>query len=290
VGIGPDDPDRNPFLNANLPILTDLLGGDLPVLGAENVRGTAVAFPLDPLMSTPGLPQSGTGHTALLTGENAARLYGRHFGPWVPVPLRAMMMEKNILSMARKAGLSCSFANAYPRKYHELAWSKRPAGPPLAAHGAGVLTRSEVELSTGQAVSSEIVNTTWRTSLGYSEIPEITEEEAGRNLARISRQTSLTLFAHYRTDTAGHERSLEAGVAALERLDTFLGGLLPELSPHTLLLLASDHGNIEDITAGHTTNPTLNILMGPGAEAMAGDLSGITDLASAVLAYLTQRP
>jgi len=240
-------------------------------------------------MDTPGLPQSGTGHTALLTGENAARLYGRHFGPWVPVPLRALMMGKNILSMAGESGFSCAFANAYPRKYRQLAWTKRPAGPPLAAHGAGLLTRSEVELSNGDALSSEILNTAWRTRLGLPGIPEITAEMAGRNLARISRQASLTFFAHYGTDTAGHERSLSTGVAALERVDAFLGGLIPNLSPHTLLVLASDHGNIEDVTAGHTRNPTLNLLMGPGAHLLAAALTRITDLSPALLAYLTER-
>jgi hypothetical protein len=240
-------------------------------------------IPLDPLMGVKGLPQSGTGQTALLTGENAAVLYGRHFGPWVPVPLRTLMMQRNLLARAQSGGLSCAFANAYPRRFREMAWSRRPAGPPLAAHGAGLLNRTEKELSRGEAVSSEILNTAWRTRLGLTHLPEITPEEAGRNLARITAQEDFTLFAHYSTDTAGHRRNMDAAVDALQRVDRFLGGLLGDLPGGTLLVLASDHGNVEDITGGHTLNPTFNLLSGPGAVDLATRIRRITDLAPALL-------
>jgi bisphosphoglycerate-independent phosphoglycerate mutase (AlkP superfamily) len=118
-------------------------------------------------------------------------------------------------------------------------------------------------------------------------IPEITPEEAGRNLARIAREKSLTLFAHYNTDLAGHQRSMAPAVAALQRLDAFLGGVLPDLPSDMLLVMASDHGNLEDVTAGHTLNPTMTLLMGPGAGDMAGELSDLTDLCPALLSHLS---
>jgi len=245
-----------------------------------------MVVPLDPLMGVEGLPQSGTGQTALLTGENAAILYGRHFGPWVPVPLRTLMMERNLLALARSDGLSCAFANAYPSRFREIAWSRRPAGPPLAAHGAGLLNRTEDELSRGDAVSSEILNTAWRSRLGLTHLPELTPEEAGKNLARITAQADFTLFAHYSTDTAGHQRTMGAAVEALQRVDRFLGGVLGDLHPETLLVVASDHGNLEDITRGHTLNPTFNLLSGPGAVDLAPRLRHITDLAPALLEYM----
>jgi hypothetical protein len=303
VGIGPPDPDINPFLQARLPILRTLLHDRIPVLGDDSgihASPTAStldqsgaswpegsACPLDPLMGVDGSPQSGTGQTALLTGENAAALYGRHFGPWIPVPLRPLMLERNVLSRALALGISCAFANAYPRKYHHLAWSKRPAGPPLAAHGAGLLDRHEDHLAQGTAVSSEILNTAWRAQLGFTHLPKITPAEAGRNLARISEGVGLTFFAHYSTDTAGHERNMEVAVGALERVDAFLGGLVPALPPETLLVLASDHGNIEDISQGHTRNPVLCILLGPGAEGLAQGISRITDVPGLILDLLT---
>jgi 2,3-bisphosphoglycerate-independent phosphoglycerate mutase len=102
VGIGSGDPDSNPFLRAELPTLRTLLGGRIPHLGdPESGTSNACAFPLDPLLGIGGLPQSGTGQTALLTGENAPAIFGRHFGPWVPVRLRPLLAEKNVLSMAQ---------------------------------------------------------------------------------------------------------------------------------------------------------------------------------------------
>jgi predicted AlkP superfamily pyrophosphatase or phosphodiesterase len=199
------------------------------------------------------------------------------------------MMEENVLSRARAQGARCAFANAYPSQYHHLAWSKRPAGPPLAAKAAGLLTRHEDHLATGDAVSSEMVNSAWRTRLGFRHVPDISLEEAGRNLARIANDVELTLFAHYATDTAGHEKKMDPAVSALERADRFLGGLLTELDPGTLLIIASDHGNIEDITQGHTHNPILVILAGPGARQLAEGPTSITDVADLILGALSNQ-
>ena len=94
VGIGPSDAEVNPFLKASLPTLRGLLHEQFPFLDRNAGIGSgvdALSLPLDPLMGVAGLPQSGTGQTALLTGENAAVRYGRHFGPWVPVPLRPLL-------------------------------------------------------------------------------------------------------------------------------------------------------------------------------------------------------
>lgn len=289
VGIGPDDPDTNPLLTANLPTLRGLLGVPTPGLGAVTNNtpfGLAVVKPLNPLMGMEGLPQSGTGQTALLTGENAAAIYGRHFGPWVPVPLRPLMMERNILTRALARGIPTTFANAYPSQYIHRAWTKRPGGPALAAHGAGLLTRTEVELGRGEAVSSEFLNSAWRTRLELPELPEITLKEAGRNLARISADFGLTFFAHYATDTAGHKKALGPGREALERVDTFLGGILSAMPPDTLLVVASDHGNIEDTRRGHTRNPIFSLFLGPDADRFSGHLTTIMDIPEAILTFL----
>jgi hypothetical protein len=198
-------------------------------------------------------------------------------------------MEKNLLSLAGARGLSCTFANAYPSQYMERAWTRRPAGPPLAAKGAGLLKRTEEDLAAGEALSSEIVNTAWRTRLGLRHVPEVTPQDAGRILARISGGYSLTLFAHYSTDVAGHQEEMASAVAALERVDSFLEGLLPDLSEETLLAIASDHGNIEDVGGGHTRNPTFNLLVGPGADEVGSGLNLITDLAPTLLNLLSAR-
>jgi hypothetical protein len=278
VGIGPDDAAINPFLHARMPVLRALLGG-IPVEGglseaAPGSRATPEAedagerstrfrgfpLPLDATLDMPGTPQSGTGQAALLTGRSTAEIYGSHFGPWTPVRLRPLVEEESLLRRARDAGRTVAFANAYPKGWPGPRGGRRVAGPPLAARGAGVLDRHEEELGSGDAVSSEIVNDGWREHLGHDWLPEVTPWEAGVNLAGISARHDLTLYAHYTTDTAGHRGRMAGAVRALERVDHFLGGLIDHLPTDTLMVVASDHGNIEDVRGGHTRNPALGIV------------------------------
>jgi bisphosphoglycerate-independent phosphoglycerate mutase (AlkP superfamily) len=159
----------------------------------------------------------------------------------------------------------------------------------LAARGAGVLDRHEDALAAGRAVASEIVNDGWRRHLGQGAGPDISAEEAGRNLARIGNDKHLTLFAHYATDTVGHAKDMEAAVASLERVDRFLAGVIGELTADTLLIVASDHGNIEDVRTGHTLNPALGLARGPGAERVAR-LSDLREVTPFVLELLGVGP
>lgn len=289
VGIGPRSPDKNPFFQANLPTLARLSGGQIPHLDSPEHSGQgSVCFPLDPLLGVEGIPQSGTGHTALLTGENGPALYGRHFGPWVPVRLRPVVAERNILSQAQAQGFRCAFANAYPKEFHGSPWARRPAGPPLAAMAAGLLNRQGEALKQGHALSSEIVNTAWREHLKYEGLPNVTPQEAGRNLAFITAEVDFTFFAHYATDYAGHRGKMEGAVAALERVDAFLEGVLEDLPRDTLLIIGSDHGNIEDVTGGHTFNPAFTLLEGPGAHGLREGRSRITDLPGLILEALSR--
>jgi hypothetical protein len=98
----------------------------------------------------------------------------------------------------------------------------------------------------------------------------VTAEAAGRTLAGIARGATLTLFAHYHTDHAGHRGGMEGAVRALERVDAFLGGLLEAAGP-SWIVGCSDHGNIEDVRRGHTRNPALGFVLragDPGGGAM----------------------
>src|SRR5690606_7367892 len=298
VGLGPADPAVNPLARADLPALAALLDGRAPVLEAAPYHGRAASMVgLDATLGVPGLPQSGTGQAALLTGRNAAELFGRHFGPWTPTALRPLVERESILARARAAGLAVAFANAYPEELMDaidaaLAGNvedgdesfrgagavdrdeervgssaaiapapdtvpgrprrrSRPRlplpariGPPLAARAAGLLTRHTAALLRGDAVASEITNDAWRERLGRLELPVITAAGAGRNLARIAAAHDLTFFAHYATDTAGHRGGMAAALAALQRVDAFLAGILVDLPGDALLLVASDHGNL----------------------------------------------
>lgn len=327
VGLGEDDPAVNALAAARLPRLSALLGGRRPVLAAVGAGAAATLLGLDAVLGQPGLPQSGTGQTALLTGEDAPGLFGRHFGPWVPVALRRLVAEDSVLVRAVRAGRRVAFANAYPEELLEAIPAGAPspgppgappagepgqpqraaaaasvppdyarlpgplrAGPPLAALGAGLLTRGTADLEQGLAISSEIVNDGWRERLRRRSVPAITSERAGENLAALAADHDLTFFGHYTTDAAGHHRELPPAVAAIERVDDFLTGLLHALPPDILLVLASDHGNIEDCRAGHTRNPALFLAAGPGHREFSAGLGALTDVTPRVLDWLGVLP
>jgi 2,3-bisphosphoglycerate-independent phosphoglycerate mutase len=295
VGLGDDDVDTNPVVSADMPVVRALLDGAAPTRalhGLSTPRATLRG--LDAKLGVEGLPQSGTGQTALLTGENGARMFGRHFGPWVPVMLRQLVAGESVLARAQRAGRSVAFANAYPEELVQqaagVALGKLPgplrAGPPLAALGAGLLDRGTSALEAGDAVASEITNNGWRTHLQRLSLREITAHHAGINLARIAEQNELTLFAHYATDIVGHRGDHAAAVGVLERVDAFLAGLLSSLPPDALLVIASDHGNIEDTRAGHTMNPALCLVVGEGHAEFARSLDALTDVTPAILQLL----
>jgi bisphosphoglycerate-independent phosphoglycerate mutase (AlkP superfamily) len=75
-------------------------------------------------------------------------------------------------------------------------------------------------------------------------------------------------------------------VRALEKLDSFLGAVADALGEETLLVVASDHGNLEDTRRGHTLNPVPVLAVGPGRRRVAERVSSITDLAPVLLELL----
>jgi len=295
VGLGADDPGTNPLAAARTPALESLLDGRRAIGPAAGYRGgRASLVGLDASLGVAGTPQSGTGHATLLTGEDAVRRFGRHHGPWVPTALRPLVVEMSVLARARAAGRRVAFANAYPEELARVVaggldgvpgrlMGPLRAGPPLAAIGAGVLNRHTPELERGDAVASEITNDGWIERLHRTSIPVVTPEEAGANLARIASAHDLTLFAHYTTDHVGHRGSFDDAVAAVERVDRFLAGVLHGLPGDILLLIASDHGNLEDVTRGHTDNPALGLVAGPGHAKVADGLHDLRDVCGSII-------
>jgi 2,3-bisphosphoglycerate-independent phosphoglycerate mutase len=288
VGLGLDDRARNPLAAAQLPNLREWAGG-APVLdhvGRASDRMKAI----DAGLGVPGRPQSGTGQTALLTGHNAPATLGRHFGPWVPTDLRPLLAAENLFQRATERGIHVTFANCYPAGYMAPGGrgSRRPGAFPLAALSAGRLDRDERDLREGRGLVSSITTDTWRRYVD-PDAPSMSPDEAGRRFASIVADHELTLFAHYDTDYVGHRGSMEEAVAAIERVDAFLGSVARELPPDALLLVTSDHGNLEDVTTGHTTNPVPLFAMGPGGRAMLDRVERISGVAPALLDALAER-
>ncbi len=287
VGLGNDDPATNPLARAHLPTLHDLLDG-APLTAASGQVSTtqATLTPLDARLGVPGRPQSATGQAALLTGRNAPQLVGEHYGPRPHAPVRALVQQGTLLSRVRDAGKRFSFVNAYPPSYFDVVnRGKRVLSVmPLAAVAAGQALCTHEDLLAGRAFSADFTNQGWRTHLGFADAPLLAPAQAGRNLAAQAQQLDLVLFDHWLTDVHGHEQQMEPAVANLETFDSFLAGLIEASDlAHTLIVVTSDHGNVEDLsTRNHTMNDVPGLFIGAGHAALAAQTRDLTHLASAL--------
>ena len=295
VGLGEPNPETNPFLRANLPHLTSLLGGHAFALnGGRLDTSLATLVPTDATLGINGLPQSATGQTTMLTGVNASRALGYHWGPHPNEPLRQIIDRASIFRKLNERGLHTAFANAYPERYFkEVERGKRGLSPTgLAARAGGLRLRDHDDLRQGQALSAFLTNQGWRDVLGYTDLPDITARQAGQTLAALARQHDYTLFEHYYTDVCGHHQDWTQAVQTLEALDQFLSGVLDGLGPDMLLVVTSDHGNIEDLSVrGHTLNPVPTLIVGQNAghnrSQMADAITSLCDITPAILRLLS---
>jgi 2,3-bisphosphoglycerate-independent phosphoglycerate mutase len=286
VGLGPADPATNPFVHARLPTMQSLLDGHRPTLDDGPVQTEMASLvPLDATLGVPGLPQSATGQTTLLTGVNAARHIGRHLGPYPDESLRQLLAADNLFKAVLGRGGRAALANAYPDRY--LSRLERGRGRTSAigraARDAGLVMRGYRELKQSQAVSGLLTHEHWRL-WGY-DLPDITPSQAGRWLATLAADYTLTFFEYFYTDVCGHRADRRESILTLEKLDAFLAGILSALSlATTTLLVVSDHGNIEDWRTGqHTLNPILALLAGAGHAELAAQMHSLADVTPALL-------
>ena len=289
VGLGDDDPEANPFAHADLPTLRGLLDGRRPVRanGGFSTRH-ATLLPLDAQLGVPGLPQSGTGQTTILTGVNAPALLGRHYGPYPNQPLRELLQNGSLFRHLLSAGRPVAFANAYPDRFLNRLGrgTERLSANTRAALLAGLKLRGPADLKAGRAVSALLTNQYWR-QWGY-QVPELSAAEAGAQLAHLTEDHALTYFEFWYTDVAGHRQDRSLSLLVLTMLDEFIGGILEALDlSRSLLLVVSDHGNFEDWrTPKHTHNPALTLLVGAGHQTMASRLKSLQDVTPSLKAAL----
>jgi 2,3-bisphosphoglycerate-independent phosphoglycerate mutase len=290
VGYGKKNAAVNPFFAARLPSLQTLCGTELFSLFRRRVvTPLASVAPVNATLGVVGLPQSGTGQTALFTGVNAPRIVGNHFGPYPYSTLVPIIREKNIFRQLHAMGATYRFVNGYPRRYIEYLSTHAGRTPVVALAYSSVTggLHTHHDVHAGTAISADIIGSRWK-DLGHSEITAIEPETAGERFYRIGMQYDFALFEYFITDKAGHSQQLGAAVDALERLDRFLDGILNRFDFHRdSLLLISDHGNIEDLgTKSHTRNPVPLIAVGRDREYFTTSIRRLTGLTPAIVASI----
>jgi 2,3-bisphosphoglycerate-independent phosphoglycerate mutase len=289
LGLAPAG-SHNALSETSLPHMQRLLGGSLTQSSVQQ-QPTLLLRAIDATLGVPGLPQSGTGHVALLAGVNAPELHGRHQPNFPPVALRPLLAEQSLFQRLRAADRQVAFANAFSPGYWQAVANRRlrRSASVIAAEGAGLYLRDLADLRAGQALSWDIINATEPLQAEHPPIPLISAAQAGSNLAGLAYTHDLVFFECFLPDLAGHLRFPPGVAVALERIDQLLGGILANLPIGASLLITSDHGNIEDDTTRvHTTNPVPLLVVGPAASHFTG-VERIDQVAEAIVRYLVDQ-
>lgn len=221
---------------------------------------------LDAVLGVSGLPQSATGQASIFTGENAPRLLGSHLNGFPNTALREMLAEKGMFKQLRERGYRCNFANAYRPPFFDLLRQGLPGSryscSTLIAYYGGLPFHSLEHLREGKAIYMDIDNSL----LQHMDKPvgQITPEESGRRLVNICGHYDFILFEYFLSDLAGHTADFGEARQVVETLDRFLGAVAGGLDlTKTLLIITSDHGNLEDLGhKEHTVNPVPALLVG----------------------------
>lgn len=295
VGLGDEDSDTNPFARAYVPNLQELLGGQrlLRDMGRLDTEW-ANLVPTDATLGLSGVPQSATGQTTLITGVNAAQAIGQHLGPWPSPALHEIIGRDNLFQTVTRRGGQATLVNAYSHNFFEALdrGGRSLSAVQYAVRAAGLPFLTYHDLVAGNALSADFTNEAWHNHLGYADVPILSPEEAGATLSRIAQKHDLTFYDFWLTDLLGHSGEMRPAVEALERFDRFLGGLLTTLDfDETLLVVTSDHGNLEDLNArNHTRNPVPTLLVGRGRRWVADRLVDLADIAPALGRVLDASP
>jgi hypothetical protein len=293
VGIGPADAEVNPLLVARLPNLESLVGPiDMDAWRAGVHGARAALVPLDATLGVPGLPQSATGQTALFTGVNAAKLIGRHKEGRPNRLLKSVLYKHGLFPVLCRAGLKATFANAYstasiPR--YIAGEAPMSCTSAMAYYGEGCF-RDTATFNRGEAVYFDLTGRFARRRGDDAVL--MTPARAGEALGRIALAHDFTLYEYFLTDFAGHRQNMARSVRYLEDVDAALGAVLNYYDVERyLLILTSDHGNVEDLsTRSHTKNPVPLLAAGAGHEEFASGCDDLMDVARAVFKYLGVDP
>jgi len=293
VGLGPPDTNTNPFSVAEMPNLLSLLDGRRLTLDACPFNGErASLYALDTTLGVPGLPQSATGQAVLLTGRNVPAEIGEHYGPKPNPAVARILQEDNLFIQILGRGGSAALLNAYPPRYFEAISSRRRlySAIPMAVHAAGIDLMTAEDLQAGRAMSPDFTGEGWSSQPEFPPAPVYSPHEAGKLLAHLSQNHTLSWFDYWLSDYAGHRGGAEQAIQLLETFDIVLGGLIQAWDmANDLIILTSDHGNLEDLSArGHTSNPVPALIIGPFEirQRFAQDLTDLTSFYPGVLRVL----
>ncbi len=266
VGLGLEQPD-NPFFTTETSGISSILGGRSLTASATGFCGTQASLcSLDATMGIPGLPQSATGQAAIFTGFNAPAYMGSHLNGFPDQKLRKLLASKGLFRQLKSSHCKVIFANAYRPPFFDLLrhglTGNHYSCSTLITYYGGLPFFNLSDLVAGRALFMDITNEILQ-KMGFH-VPLITPEEGAGRLLAISKNYDFTLFEYFLSDLAGHMADQSEARRVIQILDSFIGTLAANINfKDTILIIASDHGNLEDLSSRvHTLNKVPALLVG----------------------------
>ncbi len=285
VGLG-EASNKNPFFVNTYESFQILSGENFSTNGKNILSKKHIFKPIDANLGVDGLPQSGTGQTTLFTGENASKVIGKHFGPYPHTGIKYLLKEQSLFHAIKEIGKKPYFINAYPPIFFEHAKRRnRWSCTTLMTQSVNLILNSTEEVLNEEALTAEIVQNAWRERLNI-DLPKINATEAAQRLLNVVPNYDLVMYEYYLTDKAGHNQKIQDAQTVLKTLDEFLLHIIREKRSEDVLVITSDHGNLEDLsTKTHTRNEVPLFVMGEGAGALE-NIESLTGVKEGILKVL----
>jgi hypothetical protein len=293
IGLGENNPEINPLARAKMPNLHRLLEGRSLLKESAPFHGEhATLLAVDPRVGVDGLPQSATGQGILVTGKNIPAEIGYHYGPKPNPEVAAFLDGGTLFSRCIASGKKAVLLNAYPPRYfHGIDSGKRLySSIPLALTKAGIRLFTHEDFYAGRALSADFTGAGWRSMLGFPDAPVLSAHQAGRKLVALAKECDFSLFEYWASDYAGHKQDMPWALKQLETFDGVLRGLLETWQDEDgLILLTSDHGNMEDLSIRKHTDAKVPLLLIGDLETrrkFRADIHDLTGIAPAIEKFL----
>jgi len=281
LGIG-DAGDNNPLSSIpNIEPLSVYKGMTDQVF----MSGTLVST--DPRLGVEGRPQSASGQTAILTGQNAPQILGFHKQGFPNEKLREVIAKHSIFRKLDELKIGPNvFVNAYTPRF----FSSTPrwkSATTCAVEASNLQFRRLPDLVGRKALFHDFTNESL--IAGGLAVSQFTPNDAAEILAEFTRNYRFILYEHFITDKIGHDMNRERAHLHLPLLAEFIRKTLSRIDlSNTTFLLTSDHGNIEDLSIrNHTLNDVPTIVWGRNRNETATRIKDLTDITPAIISLLT---
>ena len=287
LGIGEKNSIKNPCAQSQIKLFNFFQTDSFP----RRVLNNGIVKSIDARLGVQGIPQSATGQTTLFTGINAAKILNSHLSGFPNRQLRELLAEHSLHVKLKNMGKHPAFINVYRPVFFERgpeALIRFLSVTSIANWKANLKFFDLNNLLSEQAIYHDFTNLEL-IKRGFK-VPLFSAEKAGQILANASKDYDFCLYEYFKTDRAGHAQNMNYAKQILAQLEQFILSLLnhTDLS-NTLILLTSDHGNIEDLSIKtHTLNSVPLIAWGYQKDELLASVESLTDVTPVILKLINQ--